>query len=108
MTEQIESLLEVIRSLPESSEHYDNLNCLALSLMQLDSLLSTDYKFISRRKLVDIFEKDRTTSVSALPKHIEFHCSKCDTCISNWVRYEDGKVADYALRFCPNCGRRII
>ena len=37
MTEQIESLLEVIRALPESSEHYDNLNCLALSLMQLDS-----------------------------------------------------------------------
>ena len=57
MTEQIESLLEVIRSLPESSEHYDNLNCLALSLMQLDSLLSTDYKFISRRKLVDIFDR---------------------------------------------------
>ena len=97
MTEQIESLLEVIRALPESSEQ-----------MQLDSLLSTDYKFISRRKLVDIFEKDRTTSVSALPKHIEFHCSKCDTCISNWVRYEDGKVVDYALRFCPNCGRRIV
>ena len=35
MTEQIESLLEVIRSLPESSEHYDNLNCLALSLMHI-------------------------------------------------------------------------
>lgn len=44
----------------------------------------------------------------------QFVCSKCGIELQDWHRVErdmdDGEVSyhEYTLRFCPNCGRRIM
>ena len=57
---------------------------------------------------------DTTTNMNKIySEYDEFICEKCGLHLEDWKKLEPNQYGDidcfeYALKYCPNCGRRII
>lgn len=57
-------------------------------------------------------EPQECKNLSPLNEVDEFQCGECGIIIQDWTRKivdeEDTYYSEYAFKYCPNCGRKIV